>query len=85
MAEFGAADAGRAAGQGGSELKIEYPVMIDANFSYWKAFGNEYWPAFYLLGRSGAVVDVRIGELHPGDAGARELKAAIERELAASR
>jgi thiol-disulfide isomerase/thioredoxin len=68
-----------------NDLKLEYPVMIDADFSYWKAFDNQYWPAFYLLGRSGTVVEYRIGEVHPGDANARALESAIERELAKPR
>ena len=38
----------------------------------WRAWGNEAWPAFYLLDRSGRIVLVREGEGH-----ARELEAAI--------
>lgn len=48
-------------------LDIRHAVMIDNDFSYWRAFGNRYWPAFYLVDREGRVVARAIGELHAGD------------------
>lgn len=68
-----------------TELGINYPVMLDMDFSYWNAFDNRYWPAFYLLDRSGIVVEHRIGELHSGTANATSFEAAIQRVLSASR
>ena len=49
-------------------LGIEYPVMLDNDFSYWKAFENRYWPAFYLIDRQGLVQASAFGELHAGTA-----------------
>jgi thiol-disulfide isomerase/thioredoxin len=49
-------------------LGIEYPVMLDADFSYWNALGNRYWPAFYLIGPTGRIEATAIGELHAGSA-----------------
>jgi thiol-disulfide isomerase/thioredoxin len=54
------------------EFGIRFPVGQDNDFRTWRAWGNEAWPAFYLLDRSGRVVMVREGEGH-----ARELEAAI--------
>lgn len=49
------------------ELGITYPVMIDADYSYWRAMKNRYWPAFYLVDRDGSIVLSAFGELHRGD------------------
>lgn len=48
------------------KLGIRYPVMIDNDFSYWRALGNRYWPAFYLLDGDGRIVARAVGELHGG-------------------
>ena len=62
-------------------LGITYPVMLDNDFSYWTAIGNQYWPAFYLVDRDGRIVATEIGELHEGHARAddfeREIRQAI--------
>ncbi len=31
------------------DLDIGYPVVIDNDFTIWRAFDNHYWPALYLL------------------------------------
>jgi thiol-disulfide isomerase/thioredoxin len=66
-----------------TSLDIRYPVMIDDDYSYWQAIGNQYWPAFYLLDRAGRIQLTRIGETHPRDANATLLESAIEAQLAA--
>jgi thiol-disulfide isomerase/thioredoxin len=60
------------------ELGIEYPVMIDGDFSYWRALGNRYWPAFYLVDRDGRIVETAIGELHTGRRNADAFEARIQ-------
>lgn len=65
-------------------LGIEVPVMIDGDFSYWKALGNQYWPAVHLYDRAGRHVLTEIGELHPGTPRARRVEVAIEQALAGS-
>jgi thiol-disulfide isomerase/thioredoxin len=67
-----------------ARLGVDYPVMIDADYSYWNALGNQYWPAFYLIGRDGLVHGRAYGELHVGDGTARPVEALIERLLAAA-
>jgi thiol-disulfide isomerase/thioredoxin len=65
-----------------TELGIQYPVMIDTDFSYWRAMNNRYWPAFYLLGRDGKLAASAIGELHRGEKRGDEMEAAIRGALA---
>jgi cytochrome c biogenesis protein CcdA/thiol-disulfide isomerase/thioredoxin len=45
-----------------SEHGIRYPVAIDNNYDTWNAWGNEYWPADYLIDRNGDVRDAHFGE-----------------------
>jgi thiol-disulfide isomerase/thioredoxin len=66
-----------------AQLGIHYPVMIDGDYSYWNALGNQYWPAFYVIGRDGLVHGRAIGELHVGDGSARSVETLIDQLLAA--
>ncbi len=65
-----------------TEFELDHPVMMDNDFAYWKALGNRYWPAFYLVDRDGRVRGIFVGETHAGDARARDIEAAIETLLA---
>jgi thiol-disulfide isomerase/thioredoxin len=64
-------------------LGITYPVMLDGDYSYWHALNNQYWPAFYLIGRDGRVRAQAIGEMHAGESNASQLESAISQVLAA--
>lgn len=66
-----------------AEQQITNPVMVDGDYSYWKAMNNEYWPAFYVIDKSGRIAATAIGEMHIGQARAAELEQAIEEQLAA--
>ena len=59
------------------EFGLEHPIMIDNDFAYWRALGNRYWPAFYLVDRHGLVRHVFVGETHEGDSQARRIQNAI--------
>ena len=41
---------------------IDYPVVQDNDFGTWDAFGNQYWPAKYLIDAEGQVRYVHFGE-----------------------
>jgi thiol-disulfide isomerase/thioredoxin len=41
---------------------IRYPVVQDNAYGTWKAWGNEYWPAEYLIDARGHVRHVHFGE-----------------------
>jgi cytochrome c biogenesis protein CcdA/thiol-disulfide isomerase/thioredoxin len=49
--------------------KITYPVVLDNNHQTWDAFGNNSWPADYLIDKAGNVRNVHLGE---GDYGKTE-------------
>ena len=45
-----------------SQFGIHYPVVQDNDYGTWNAYGNEYWPADYLIDASGQVRYVSFGE-----------------------
>jgi thiol-disulfide isomerase/thioredoxin len=59
------------------ESGITYPVMIDGDYSYWRAMNNRYWPAFYLIDGQGKIVLNAFGELHKGTKRGDQVEAAI--------
>ena len=61
-------------------LGISYPVLIDAEFETWNAYGIEGWPSRYLWDGEGRLVDFQIGE-----GGYEETERAIQTLLGVSR
>ena len=55
-------------------LGIHHPVAQDNQYRTWRAFGNQYWPAAYLIDRSGTIVATQFGE-----GGYQQLENAIAR------
>jgi cytochrome c biogenesis protein CcdA/thiol-disulfide isomerase/thioredoxin len=45
-----------------TRLGIHYPVALDNDFATWTAYQNQYWPADYLVDRTGHIRDVHFGE-----------------------
>ncbi|RTL73474.1 MAG: cytochrome c biogenesis protein DipZ [Bradyrhizobiaceae bacterium] len=45
-----------------ADLKINYPVAIDNNYSVWRAFNNMYWPAHYFIDAQGRIRHHHFGE-----------------------
>ena len=45
-----------------STLGIKYPVVQDNNMDTWNAWGNQYWPAEFLIDASGQVRSADFGE-----------------------
>jgi len=45
-----------------SEYDLTYPVVQDNEFGTWNAYGNQYWPAKYLIDAEGNVRYVHFGE-----------------------
>jgi cytochrome c biogenesis protein CcdA/thiol-disulfide isomerase/thioredoxin len=58
---------------------IRYPVAQDNAYGTWKAYGNHYWPAQYLIDRRGHIVLE-----HQGEGGYDEMDEAIRHLLADS-
>lgn len=44
------------------KFDIEYPVVLDNDYSTWRAYNNRYWPRKYLIDIDGYVVYNHIGE-----------------------
>ncbi len=42
--------------------KIEYPVVLDNDYSTWSLYGNQYWPRRYLVNKDGYIIYDHIGE-----------------------
>jgi cytochrome c biogenesis protein CcdA/thiol-disulfide isomerase/thioredoxin len=52
-----------------SRLGVKYPVAMDNNYGTWNAWGNNSWPAEYLIDANG---NVRYGSVSEGDYGTTE-------------
>jgi cytochrome c biogenesis protein CcdA/thiol-disulfide isomerase/thioredoxin len=57
-------------------LGVRYPVALDNDFATWRAYSNDYWPADYLIDKSG-----RIRDEHYGEGAYEETEGAIRRLL----
>ena len=64
------------------EFGLQHPVMMDNDFAYWRALGNRYWPAYYLVDKKGVIRHLHVGETHAGDARARRIAELIRDLLA---
>ena len=54
------------------EFKINYPVGLDNSFSTWNAYKNQFWPAHYLIDKTG-----QVRQTHFGEGGYQETEMAI--------
>lgn len=41
---------------------VAWPVAVDSNMATWNAYSNEYWPAEYLIDKSGQIRHTHFGE-----------------------
>ncbi|MFK3659161.1 cytochrome c biogenesis protein DipZ [Scandinavium sp. NPDC088450] len=44
------------------KLGVTYPIAIDNNFTLWRAFNNNYWPAHYFIDANGHIRYTHFGE-----------------------
>jgi thioredoxin family protein len=44
------------------ELRLEYPIVIDNDYSIWRAFKNRYWPALSFIDARGRLRQHQFGE-----------------------
>ena len=42
--------------------RIDYPVVIDNDYTIWRTFKNQYWPALYFVDARGQVREHQFGE-----------------------
>jgi thiol-disulfide isomerase/thioredoxin len=44
------------------DMRIDYPIAIDSDYGIWRAFRNQYWPAFYFVDSQGRIRHHQFGE-----------------------
>jgi thiol-disulfide isomerase/thioredoxin len=44
------------------QMKIDFPIAMDNDYSIWRAFDNHYWPALYFIDARGRVRQHHFGE-----------------------
>jgi thiol-disulfide isomerase/thioredoxin len=44
------------------DLGVRYPIALDDDYGTWTAYGNQYWPAEYLIDRRGHIRSAHFGE-----------------------
>jgi peroxiredoxin len=44
------------------EQNIQYPVVLDNHYATWNAYGQHYWPAWYLIDANGFIRYKHFGE-----------------------
>ena len=60
-----------------SAMHVDWPVAVDSDAAIWRAFGNEYWPALYIVDAQG-----RIRHHHHGEGDEEGSERAIRQLLA---
>ena len=45
-----------------AEMGVDYPIAMDNEFAVWRAFGNQAWPALYLVDAQGRIRHHHLGE-----------------------
>ena len=44
------------------DMDVSYPIAVDSDYSIWRAFDNNYWPAAYVAGSTGRIHFHHFGE-----------------------
>ena len=44
------------------DMRIHYPIAVDSDYAIWRAFRNQYWPAFYFVDAQGRIRHHQFGE-----------------------
>jgi thiol-disulfide isomerase/thioredoxin len=44
------------------DMRVDYPIAIDNDFTLWRAFNNQYWPALYFVDAQGRIRHHQFGE-----------------------
>jgi thiol-disulfide isomerase/thioredoxin len=45
-----------------SDMRVEYPIVIDNGYAIWSAFSNRFWPALYFVDAEGTIRHNHFGE-----------------------
>jgi thiol-disulfide isomerase/thioredoxin len=44
------------------DMRVDYPIAIDSDYTIWRAFNNSYWPALYFVDSQGHIRHHHFGE-----------------------
>jgi thiol-disulfide isomerase/thioredoxin len=44
------------------EMRVDYPIAVDNDYSIWRGFDNRYWPALYFIDAKGRLRHRQFGE-----------------------
>jgi thiol-disulfide isomerase/thioredoxin len=44
------------------QMRVDYPIALDSNYTVWRAFANHYWPALYIADEQGVIRYHHFGE-----------------------
>ncbi|HEV7367126.1 MAG TPA: thioredoxin family protein [Gemmatimonadales bacterium] len=44
------------------DMRVDYPIAVDNDYTIWRAFNNQYWPALYLVDAEGRIRHHKFGE-----------------------
>jgi len=44
------------------DMRVDYPIAIDNDYTIWRAFNNSYWPALYFVDAQGHIRHHQFGE-----------------------
>lgn len=45
-----------------TEMRVNYPIVVDSDHTIWNAFKNQYWPALYFVDTEGRIRHHHFGE-----------------------
>ena len=71
--EFSFAREGSHVAEAAARFGLEYPLVLDNDYTIWRAYSNRFWPAKYLVDAKG-----RIRYYHFGEGGYQETEVAIQ-------
>ena len=60
--EFAFAKVGANVAKAAKDFGLTYPLIIDSDYAVWRAYGNRFWPAKYLIDKDGFVRYFHFGE-----------------------
>ncbi len=60
----------------------DHSHLLDNDYAYWTALGNQYWPTLYLVDRCGRLRYRHVGEAHADEPSGQRLEAAARALLA---
>jgi len=65
-----------------SFYRLNHPIMVDNDFSYWNAVGSRYWPSFYIIDKKGTIRAAYVGQTSQGSTQAIKIEQMVESLLA---